>query len=60
MPTNSDVLYLRNGTLVTMNEMAFGSYGFTFVLLVIHYIRMFQLVGVVDLNRKKSVQLCSS
>ena len=60
MPTDSDVLCLRNGTLATMNETAFGSYVSTFVSLVIRCIKMFRLVVVVDLNRKKSTQLCSS
>ena len=60
MPTDSDVLCLRNGTLATVNETAFGSYGSTFVSLVIRCIKMFRLVVVVDLNRKKSTQLCSS
>ena len=60
MPTDSDVLYPRNGTLATMNEMAFGSYDSTFVSLVMHRIKMFHLVVVVNLNRKKSAQLCSS
>ena len=58
MPIDSDVLCLRNETLATMNEMAFGSYGSTFVSLVIHCIITFQLVVVVDLNRKKSAQSC--
>ena len=60
MPTDSDVLYLRNVALATVNETGFGSYGSIFVSLVIRCIKRFQLVGVVDLNRKKSVQLCSS
>ena len=60
MPTDSDVLCLRNGTLATVNETAFGSYGSTIVSLVIRCIKMFRLVVVVDLNRKKSTQLCSS
>ena len=60
MPTDSDVLCLRNGTLATKNETVFGSYGSTFVSLVIRCIKMFRLVVVVDLNRKKSTQLCSS
>ena len=60
MPTDSDVLCLRNETLATVNETAFGSYGSTFVSLVIRCIVTFRLVVVVDLNRKKSAQLCSS
>ena len=60
MPTDSDVLCLRNRTLATVNEKDFGSYGSTFVSLVIHCIKMFWLVVVVDLNRNKSAQLCSS
>ena len=58
MPTDSDILCLRNGMLTTMNEMAFGSYGSTFVSLVIRSIKMFRLVVVVDLNSKKCAQLC--
>ena len=46
--------------LATGNETAFGSYGSIFVSLVIRCIKMFRLVVVVDLNRKKSTQLCSS
>ena len=60
MPTDSDILCLRNETLATGNEMAFGSYGSTFVSLVICCIKILRLVVVVDLNRKKSAQLCSS
>ena len=60
MPTGSDVLCLRNGTLATMNETDFGSYGSTFVSLVIRCIKMFRLVVVIDLNWKKTTQLCSS
>ena len=32
MPTDSDVLCLRNGMLAAMNETAFGSYGSIFFL----------------------------
>ena len=60
MPTDSDVLCLRTETLATVNETAFGSYGSTFVSLVIRCIITFRLVVVFDLNRKKSAQLCSS
>ena len=60
MPTDSDVLCLKNETLATVKETAFGCYGSTFVSLVIRCIKTFRLVVVVDLNRKKSAQLCSS
>ena len=55
MPTDSDVWCLRNGTLGTVNETAFGSYGYTFASLVIHCIKMFRLVVVVVLNGKKAL-----
>ena len=41
--------------------MAFGSYCSTFTFLVIHYIKICQLVvAIVSLKMKKNTQLCSS
>ena len=60
MPSDSDVLRFINGTLAAINETAFGAYSATFMSLVIHCIKMFQLVAVVNLNRKRSGQLCLS
>ena len=54
MPTDCDVLCLRNGTSATINEMAFLIlYVSTFASLVTNSNKMFRLVAVVDLKKKK-------
>ena len=59
MPTNSEVLCLRNGKNKQNSFLVLVVLA-TFIFLVIHCIKMCWLVAIVNLKRKKSTQLCLS